>query len=378
MNKQFLASVAFLIPFIAFSQFTIKGKIMDPQNIENLDIYIDIGMNVNKSFSAKIENDTFTILGKVNEPINSMLMKINGGGRSSVKILLDNESTYNVDILLKDDSNLFGEDWYQIKTNSEYHNTWQKFYVINDGLFIRKSQIIDDFENKIISKKNLDDKILKLENEINQKFKDLAIKEPSNYAVPYILTGAPDLSYEYLPYYEMLDDDVKKSYWGQKLKEILDKFASKEYEYSRSTPILGSKLNSLKGRNIVGKIQNHTNESLESKLTLIDFWASWCAPCRQENVSLGVLNKKYNNEDFKIISFSLDDNLERWEKASLKDNITWENISDLDGMKSKTMKDYQIKQLPRNVLINSKGNIVAIDKFGTELAEYVRSYLGKK
>lgn len=375
MKKCYSLTLILLFPFLAFSQFTIEGKIIDSQNIKDLEVSIEISTNTYKKFPAVIKNDSFVISGSIIEPTNSMLVINNNGKRSSIKILLDTISNYKVDVLIKNDPNIFGEDWFQIETNSEYHNTWRNFYDVQNHLAKKIRDIKTDFEKKIISKKELDQRIKKLENEINQNFKTLALQKPSNHVVPYILSGAPDLDREYIQYYEMLQENVKLSYWGQKLSETLNKHSDKEYRYISPTPLLGTKLKIIEGENLSGESKSYDIKKIESKLTIIDFWASWCGPCRKENARLALLDKKYADEDFKIISFSLDDKFANWEKSSKKDKITWENISDLDGIKSKTMRDFQIKQLPRNILIDSDGNLIAVDKFANELEKYIEDYL---
>ena len=77
------------VPAFAFAQFNIKGKILDSENAQNLDIFLDVGMDVNKNFPAIIKGDTFLITGDLVEPINSMLVIKNAGDRKSLKLLID-------------------------------------------------------------------------------------------------------------------------------------------------------------------------------------------------------------------------------------------------------------------------------------------------
>ncbi|TXD82437.1 redoxin domain-containing protein [Subsaximicrobium wynnwilliamsii] len=376
---RYIIFVVTILPIFSFAQFEIKGKILNLRDIENLNISLNVGMTINRNFNATIAKDsTFFITGKLDEPINGMLSFENGRESKSFKILLENESTYQVEVDLGSGDSLVDNSWYQIQTGSSYHNTWSEFYQVQHDLILKIKQVESDFENNTISKEILDKKLSNLSFEINQKFRDLAVQKPGNYAVAYILNGAPDLSLAYLPYYEQLEENVKNSYWGKKLNDTFKKFYSQGYQYEQKSSILGAQFKSIQGRGILeNKIESFESNNLNSKLTLIDFWASWCAPCRLENFKLAVLNDYFDEGDFRIISFSLDNDLNKWKEATIEDDISWVNISDLKGVKSTAMADFQIKQLPRNILVNSKGEIIAVDKFGDSLMEYIEDFLKK-
>lgn len=105
--------------------------------------------------------------------------------------------------------------------------------------------------------------------------------------------------------------------------------------------------------------------------TLIDFWASWCPPCRTESKLLNNLYYTYNSKGFEIYGISLDSRKERWLKALEKDHRIWVNVSTLEGLRSSVAQDYGINALPRNILIDSSGEIIAVNIHGKKLKEKI-------
>lgn len=100
----------------------------------------------------------------------------------------------------------------------------------------------------------------------------------------------------------------------------------------------------------------------KGKVILLDFWASWCGPCRSSNKVLVSLFQKFKDKDFEIFSFSIDTELDDWKVASSQDKITWVNTSDLIGFYSAQAASYKIKAIPRTFLIDENGLIVKIFK----------------
>jgi peroxiredoxin len=123
--------------------------------------------------------------------------------------------------------------------------------------------------------------------------------------------------------------------------------------------------------------------SLRGNLVLIDFWASWCAPCVEEQPELKQLYSKYahfngKGKGLRIFGVSLDSKKEAWNKAVRKYNIPWIQVSDLKFWTSPVARDYQIEALPFNVILDEKGVIIAVNLHGIALHDFIDSYLKRK
>ena len=112
--------------------------------------------------------------------------------------------------------------------------------------------------------------------------------------------------------------------------------------------------------------------SLLTKIVLIDFWASWCAPCRKENPTLVKLYSKYQKKGFTILSVSLDEDLNEWKNAILTDGLVWPNhVSDLLGWESSMINLYSIEAIPHTILVNKEGKIIGKDLRGPALEQKI-------
>ncbi len=108
--------------------------------------------------------------------------------------------------------------------------------------------------------------------------------------------------------------------------------------------------------------------SLKGKYVLVDFWASWCGPCRRENPNVVKLYKEYRNKNFTIYSVSLDEDGTKWKQAIKMDNLIWPNhVSDLKGWQSSVVPTFNIQGIPYTVLVNPEGKIIGVNLRGKEL-----------
>ena len=115
--------------------------------------------------------------------------------------------------------------------------------------------------------------------------------------------------------------------------------------------------------------------SLKGKVVLLDFWASWCGPCRVANKGLAKIYSKYKEKGFEIYSVSLDDEKDNWLKAIKKDKITWLQVIDRGGWETPTARMWSVEALPTSYLIDKGGRLIAMDLEGKDLEKALKDML---
>jgi peroxiredoxin len=182
--------------------------------------------------------------------------------------------------------------------------------------------------------------------------------------------GAPDIK-KIKGYYDQLDESVKNTKHGKKIKKQLDELgkpvaAVKELKAGDMAPDFSAP-------DAAGKTLS-LKQSM-GKITIVDFWASWCNPCRAENPNMVALYKEFHGKGLNIISVSLDSDAAKWKGAIAKDGLTWTQVSNLKEMEDPIADAYGVKLIPTTFVLDASGKILARDLRGAELKEKVKSLL---
>ena len=123
----------------------------------------------------------------------------------------------------------------------------------------------------------------------------------------------------------------------------------------------------VKGQNAQGQPTDLAAMVKPGKYTLVDFWASWCGPCRKEMPNVVAAYKEFKNKGFGIVGVSLDNNLDKWKEAITALDITWPQMSDLQGWNNAGAKLYGVNSIPATVLVDQEGTIVARNLRGEDI-----------
>ena len=343
-------------------QFVITGKVA---HCTDSVVYLNYGtMGSSKTDTVKVTNGSFTFKGQIAEPVPGFIFSKTF--KVKIDLFIDNGPiTVVADV----------DSMYNTKVTGK--GATQEFEVFNQKLLDNRKRTIALFQKAYDTKQAGDSVTAKVlqaqaDSQYSWEFKSRVAyvgEHPKSYV------GAKELlAYtstitlgQAIKMYDKLDASIKAANIGKEIAariELLSKVEEGKpaQEFTQSTPDGKSvKLADFKG-----------------KYVLVEFWASWCGPCRAENPNLLKQYKLYNGKGFDILSVSLDNIKDYWLKAVEKDALPWTQVSDLKGWSNEVAVLYGIRAVPASFLIDPAGKIVATGLRGETLNQKLESLFGSK
>lgn len=352
----FSGSMAQKKPLVQEAPFTITGNIVGLKNEKLfLSHYNGKTTDVDSLVSA---DGSFTFKGKLTYP-SIYGLSLNPKGRR-LNIFVQNGT---ITVQAPKDSIHTGT----IK-GSAIHDEWMIHRKQMEGAFSIMSKS-DQLYRTTVKTKNPDS--VAIRQQAHQLFvageayadsisKQFIVSHPSSTISAFIIysyfarAGSEDKA---TAYYALLTPKAQGSFYGKNVKEFIDKSAL--VDVGRIAPAFS--MTDTTGTN------TFTLASLKGKYVLIDFWASWCGPCRKENPNVVKAYNEYRNKNFEIVGVSLDDKKGSWLKAINADKLTWIHVSDLKGWQNEAAKMYAVSAVPMNFLLDKNGKIIAKNLRSEEL-----------
>ncbi|MCO4294061.1 AhpC/TSA family protein [Solitalea sp. MAHUQ-68] len=339
--------------------FVLNGKIKELKDGEKVILLYRNYKEVDTISTAVVNNGSFTLMGSLASPT---YLKLNVPGKEEIPLFIENTSM-----------TIAGESLMLAKIEGSKSNAeFELFQKSMQAILLEMRKIGDSARLAYEQKDQVKvDKILAnldaLEVKRVQLARTFATANPNSFVSPVVIltTDKYDLDPAvYQPIYEKFSPAVKAGIAAQTIKSRLD---------AALTINVGDKAPALAAKTPDGNDLSLAEVLKKGELTLVDFWASWCGPCRREGAEILKLYNQYHEKGFNVLGVSLDTNADAWKKAIAEDKTNWNHIAELNNTKLKAA--FGIIKIPAIFLLDKDGKVIAKDPKVEELAQILAQKL---
>ena len=314
------------------------------------------GSSLDTLAKADVKNGSFEFTGNVSEPTGAYIMVI--GQRGAIPFMLENGNIrFNA-----------GQAGLTV-TGSEGQKIYDQFMAINTTTQQEAMKLQQEYQaanGDQAKMQAVQEAYAKLMTDAQAKETELIKANPDSYVSTFVIVSSMgQMEYEQLKErYNLLGEKAKASAQGKAIAAQIAKLESTAIgqiapNFTITTP---------EGESI-------SLYDIKGKVKLIDFWASWCGPCRGENPHVVEIYKEYHPKGLEIFGVSLDNNKEAWVKAIADDGLVWKHGSDLKGWQSAPAQLYSVSGIPHTVLLDENNKIIAKNLRGDELKQKIAELL---